>query len=84
VTFTYSFSSVHTFTSHLRLSEEPTSKSLRDPAGQTALFHIGLCILPWLWFGFAVPDVRIRAGLLSEEQVGARGVCLPSLLRIGG
>ncbi|KAF0720506.1 Aste57867_225 [Aphanomyces stellatus] len=33
------------------------------------LFHIGLCVLPWYWMGYACKRIRIQAGYLDTHQV---------------
>lgn len=70
VRFTYNFCGARKISCTLELPAE-SADALREgptPAIQSALFHVGLVVLAWVWMSFPTTDVRIAAGYLSPEQ----------------
>jgi hypothetical protein len=71
VRFTYNFCGAKKISCTLQLPAE-TANSLKEspsPMIQSALFHVGLVILAWVWMSLPTTDIRIAADYLSPEQV---------------
>jgi hypothetical protein len=71
VRFTYKFSGARTVVCTLQLPPEAAAALAAGPTAvvQSALFHVGLVVLTWVWMNLPTTDVRIAAGFLSQEQV---------------
>ena len=69
------------FSTYLHLeSPDLNELSLKSPAASEAAFSIGMATIPWLWMGLVTKKVVIRAGVLSDDQLGYWRKCFQGVL----